>query len=102
VLLRSNHDTSDNRTLAQRKSRHIWHLILWSGRGEADDWNVASVCHRIDASCDRTCAAVFESVVCAISIGDFQDLPRPLRCGLVVNNMVSAVGLLDQGELLNR
>lgn len=99
LLFQANHDTANDCTLAQRQCSNIRHLILRAACKESNDRDVSAISHSINALSDCACTAVLKDVVCAISVGDLEDLLRPVGSGLVVDGVVGTVGLLDLSEL---
>jgi hypothetical protein len=98
--LRSNHDTPDNGTLAQRHGSNIRHLVLWALGKESDASNDTAVGDGVDTLGDGAGATVLEDDVGAVAVGDLQDLVGPVGSVVVVDDVVDAIGLLDVLQLL--
>lgn len=74
LLLRPNHNTTDDSTLAQCQCSNVGHLVLRAARKEPNNSNVTAVRYSIDALSDGTGAAVLEDVICSVTVGDLEDL----------------------------
>jgi hypothetical protein len=100
LLLRPNHDTANNGSLAEGQRRDIRHLLLRARGKESDDSDDTAVGDSVDALGDGSGTTILNDDVNSPTLGDLEDFLGPLGVCLVVDTMVDAVGLLDVLQLL--
>lgn len=99
LLFRPNHNTTHDRALGQSQRRDVRHLILGTRRQKPNHCDVATVSYSVDALGNRPCSSVLKNEIGTVTIRDFKHLFRPVRVGLVIDNVIGSVTLLDLREL---